>query len=178
MSGLVHNLAAAKMTDPVTAYVGVGSNLQNPKAQVAKAMDAIGLLDRVRLIARSNLYRSAAVGPPGQPDYVNAVVKVETRLSAPDLLAALLALEAQLGRVRGGERWGPRIIDLDLLLYADQCHDSERLSLPHPQIPFRPFVLVPLRDVAGSDLQIPGRGRLDDLIKGIDVSQLQRVDYN
>lgn len=166
------------MTDSVTAYIGVGSNLQSPKAQVVKAMDAIGLLDGVRLVARSNLYRSAAVGPSGQPDYINAVVKVETQLGAPELLAALLELEARLGRVRGGERWGPRIIDLDLLLYADQCHDSERLTLPHPQIPFRPFVLVPLRDVAGVDLRIPGRGRLDDLIKGTDVSQLQRVDYN
>lgn len=166
------------MSTFVSAYIGLGSNLQDPLAQVVRAMDAIGRLADVSLVARSNLYQSAPVGPPGQPDYINAVVKVRTALAAPALLVALLGLEAKLGRVRGGERWGPRVIDLDLLLYGDERHDTAQLMLPHPHIAVRPFVLVPLHDVAGDDLDIPGAGRLGDMVKNTDVSQLRRVDYN
>lgn len=143
-----------------TAAVALGSNLADPVAQVRRAFTALAALPDTRLVARSRLYRTPAVGPP-QPDYVNAVGLLETRLGAAALFDALLAIEAAQGRTRG-ERWGPRTLDLDLLVYGDAVIDTPRLTIPHPQLALRPFVLVPLAEVA-VDIEVPGLGRVGDL---------------
>jgi 2-amino-4-hydroxy-6-hydroxymethyldihydropteridine diphosphokinase len=145
---------------PIRAGVALGSNLADPEAQVRRAIEELAAIPATRLVARSRLYRTRAVGPP-QPDYVNAVALLETRLEADDLFDRLLAIEAVHGRVRG-ERWGPRTLDLDLLVYGDAVIDTPRLSVPHPQLGLRPFVLVPLAEVAPA-LEVPGLGRVDAL---------------
>jgi 2-amino-4-hydroxy-6-hydroxymethyldihydropteridine diphosphokinase len=146
------------------AYVGVGSNLHDPARQVLRAFEALAGLPSSRLLACSALYRTAPVGPQDQPDYVNAAARLETRLSAPDFLAALQGIERGQGRVRDGSRWGPRILDLDILLFGDLCIDRPGLRVPHPELANRAFALVPLADVAPADLNVPGQGALAELL--------------
>ncbi len=142
----------------VPAYIGVGSNLDDPAAQVAGAMEALRDVRDTRLVAVSPSYGNPPMGPQDQPDYVNAVAGVLTRLSPDDLLTELQQLEVSLGRVRTpGDKWGPRIIDLDLLAYGIQQRATERLTLPHPGISERNFVLFPLCDIAPM-LVLPGQG--------------------
>ncbi len=139
----------------VPVYIGVGSNLADPQAQVRQAIDALsGLTDR-DFIA-SSLYCSPPMGPPDQPDYINAVVYLESVLQPLELLQRLQAIEQQQGRVRA-ERWGARTLDLDLLLYSDSTISSDVLTIPHPGIAERDFVLVPMNEIA-PDLTIPGLG--------------------
>ncbi len=133
-----------------------------------QALDALEGLPGTRLTAASRLYRSAPLGPPGQPPYVNAAAGLETRLAPLDLLRALQALEDAQGRRRDGPRWGPRTLDLDLLLYQDWVMESEALRLPHPEMHRRAFVLLPLLEIAGGGLRIPGHGRLSDLCAACD----------
>jgi 2-amino-4-hydroxy-6-hydroxymethyldihydropteridine diphosphokinase len=142
------------------AAVALGSNLADPVAQVRRALAALAVLPGTRLVARSRLYRTPPVGPP-QPDYVNAAALLETRLGSDALFDGLLEIEAAQGRARG-ERWGPRTLDLDLLVYGDAVIETPRLTVPHPQLAVRPFVLVPLAEVA-ADLEVPGLGRVADL---------------
>jgi 2-amino-4-hydroxy-6-hydroxymethyldihydropteridine diphosphokinase len=130
------------------AYVGLGSNLDEPAAQVRRALAALEALPQTRLVTRSSLYRSPPMGPPDQPDYVNAVAALLTALPAAELLAALQSIEGAQGRRRDGPRWGPRTLDLDLLLYGELAVNSDTLVLPHPGLAERPFVLVPLLEVA------------------------------
>lgn len=144
------------------AYVGVGSNVGEPQAQVRKAFAALGALPQTRLVAISPLYRTRPFGPVAQDDFINAVAGVLTQLPADQLLAALLDIETMQGRVRA-ERWGPRQLDLDLLVYGAQQIDSAGLKVPHPGIAERGFVLRPLADIA-PDLEVPGMGRVDDLL--------------
>jgi len=160
----------------VTAYVGLGSNLERPILQVSAALEALARLPRTELIARSSLYRTRPVGPPDQPDYINAVAGLSTALSAEALLDELQALEQRQGRVRGAERWGPRTLDLDLLLYGLERIGGERLQVPHPRMAERGFVLYPLAEIAPPDLEIPGHGRLADLLKGRLGEGVERVD--
>jgi 2-amino-4-hydroxy-6-hydroxymethyldihydropteridine diphosphokinase len=138
-------------TAVTTAYIGLGSNLGdrlgNLQAAV-KALSARGL----EAAARSSVYESDALGPP-QPDYLNAVVSVSTSLTPRQLLEALLAVEAEFGRHRG-QRWGPREIDLDLLLYGDEMLEEDGLTVPHPEMTKRSFVLLPLLEIA-PDLDLP-----------------------
>ena len=148
----------------VAAYVGIGSNLADPELQVRRAFEALAGLPDSRLLACSPLYRTAPVGPQDQPDYVNAVARLETRLSAPGLLAVLQAIERSRGRVRDGSRWGPRILDLDILLFGGACIDRPGLHLPHPELANRAFALVPLADVAPADLSVPGLGSLASML--------------
>jgi 2-amino-4-hydroxy-6-hydroxymethyldihydropteridine diphosphokinase len=148
----------------VVAYVGIGSNLHAPELQVRRAFEALAGLPSSRLVACSALYRTAPVGPRDQPDYVNAAACLETRLSAPDFLAALQQVERSRGRVRDGSRWGPRILDLDILLFGDLRVDRPGLHLPHPELANRAFALVPLADVAPADLSVPGLGALAELL--------------
>ena len=148
----------------VTVYIGLGSNLENPQHQVTQAIDAIKSLAGCRCVAVSSLYRSKPMGPQDQPDYVNAVMALETSLSALALLDELQAIEQQQGRVRGKEQWGPRTLDLDLLLCGQQIIDLPRLKIPHPGLHERSFVLYPLYEIA-QDLQIPGHGALVDLLQ-------------
>jgi len=147
----------------VKAYIGLGSNLADPRSQLLTAFDELARLPRSRLQATSSLYRSAPLGPPDQPDYLNAVAALETKLAPLALLAELQAIEAAHQRVRG-ERWGPRTLDLDLLLYADQRIDLPGLTVPHPGLPERSFVLYPLAEIAPA-LAIPGHGALDGLLE-------------
>lgn len=133
-------------------FVGLGSNLGNPKEQIHNGMLALEQLPDTALLARSRLYGSKAVGPGNQGDYINAAVKLETRLSARDLLSHLQRIEVAQGRQRT-LRWGPRTLDLDLLLFGELHLDSSELCLPHPRIADRPFVLAPLADLGA---QPPG----------------------
>jgi 2-amino-4-hydroxy-6-hydroxymethyldihydropteridine diphosphokinase len=160
---------------PVLAYVGLGSNLQQPRKQVFDALAELALLPQTRLIARSSLYRTRPLGPAGQPDYINAVAAITTGLSAQALLEALQALESRHGRVRTDVRWGPRTLDLDLLLYGDAVIDTPRLQLPHPHMAERAFVLVPLAEIAPDDLQIPRSGELKELLTQVSEADVERL---
>ena len=138
------------------AYVALGANLDDPVAQVRAAFEALRHLPQSRLTRTSSLYRTAPVGVHGQPDFINAVAQLETGLAPEELLDALLDLEARFGRVRR-DRNGPRTLDLDLLLYDHIELDLPRLTLPHPRLHLRAFVLHPLAEIAPG-LVIPGRG--------------------
>ena len=144
------------------AYIGIGSNLDDPRAQVLKACRHLQRLPLTHLVLVSPLYASPALGSIPQPDFVNAVAGVLTRLDADALLEELRRIEAELGRPALRERWGPRIIDLDLLSYARERRPQGLLVLPHPGIVERNFVLYPLADIA-PDLDLPGLGRVAEL---------------
>ena len=156
------------------AYVGVGSNLQDPPAQVLGAIGRLAQLPLTRLELRSPLYRSRPLGTIVQPDFVNAVAGLLTQLEAPALLAELRALEAALGRPAAHERWGPRVIDLDLLSYGRERRSAPALTLPHAGIPERNFVLYPLADIA-PDLELPGLGRVAELAGAVTAEGLARL---
>jgi 2-amino-4-hydroxy-6-hydroxymethyldihydropteridine diphosphokinase len=138
------------------AYVALGANLGDPVATVCSAFAALAELPQTTLAAMSPLYRTAPVGITEQPEFINAAARLETELAPEALLDALLAIEQEFGRVRG-ERNGPRTLDLDILLYGDEVIDTPRLSLPHPRLHLRAFVLCPLADLAPT-LPLPGRG--------------------
>jgi 2-amino-4-hydroxy-6-hydroxymethyldihydropteridine diphosphokinase len=144
------------------AAVALGSNLDDPAAQVRRGFDEIAALPHTELIARSGLHRTAPVGYAEQPDFVNACVLVETRLEPRALLEALLAIEKRHGRVRETPN-GPRTLDLDIVLYGDRVIDEPGLKVPHPRAHERAFVLVPLLE-AWPDAAIPGRGPARDLL--------------
>jgi 2-amino-4-hydroxy-6-hydroxymethyldihydropteridine diphosphokinase len=146
------------------AYLGIGSNLNDPLGQVNRAFAELAGLPRTRLSACSALYRTAPVGPQDQPDFVNAAARIETRLGPRDLLDALQGIERRHGRRRDGTRWGPRVLDLDILLYGDAVIERPGLRIPHPELANRAFVLVPLADIAQRDLSIAGRGTLGGLV--------------
>jgi len=130
------------------AYIGLGSNLDNPAQQVSRALRELTALEGVRVTAQSRLYHNPPMGPQDQPDYINAVAQVVTDLAPEALLDGLLAIEEAHGRVRGAVHWGPRTLDLDLLIYGDAEISSARLTVPHPGLPERAFVLYPLREIA------------------------------
>lgn len=144
------------------AAIAVGANLGRARDNVARAMECVGALDATRVRACSSLYRSCAEGPPGQPDYINAVVLVETRLKPLALLDELQRLERLFGRERA-ERWGPRTLDLDVLTYGDEMIADRRLTVPHPRAHRRSFVLKPLAEIA-PDLVVPGHGPVTRLL--------------
>lgn len=146
----------------VAAFIGLGSNLGEPERQIRRALLELDGLEGSRLAGHSSLYGSSPVGPPGQPDYVNAVARLDTSLEPHALLEALHAIERSHGRVRG-ERWGARTLDLDLLVYGDRQINTAVLQVPHPQLHLRAFVLVPLYDLA-PDLELPGLGPLADYL--------------
>ena len=159
----------------IPAYIGVGSNLDDPAAQVRRALDALGQLPKSRLVTSSELYRNPPMWPKDQPDYVNAVAGLLTRQSPEDLLGLLQGLEHTLGRVRtDGDRWGPRIIDLDILIYGVATLSVPGLNLPHPGISERNFVLFPLCDIAPT-LVVPGQGRVSQLAGKLGDAGLQRI---
>jgi 2-amino-4-hydroxy-6-hydroxymethyldihydropteridine diphosphokinase len=156
----------------ITAYVALGSNLQEPAAQVQVGFAALAQLPDTRLIAKSSLYHSAPVGYADQPDFINAVAALDTGLAARTLLDALLCIEERRGRVREF-RNSPRILDLDLLLYGDLQTDEPGLSLPHPRMHGRAFVLVPLAEIAPACV-IPGRGAVVELLRALDCAGVER----
>lgn len=138
------------------AWIGLGSNLDVPSAHVERALDELDGLPLTRRRDASSLYATRPVGPADQPDFINAVARLETRLSPLALLDQLQALEQRHGRVRG-QRWGPRTLDLDLLLFDEQHLVTPRLTLPHPEMTRRAFVLVPLAEIAPSLVLPDGR---------------------
>jgi 2-amino-4-hydroxy-6-hydroxymethyldihydropteridine diphosphokinase len=156
------------------AYIGIGSNLDNPRQQVERGIDALGSLPQSQLISRSSLYRSAPMGPQDQPYFVNAATGLLTQLDAASLLSRLKALEKKLGRNEPIVRWGPRVIDFDLLVYDSAQFASDELRVPHPGIAERAFVLVPLMQIA-PHLDVPGIGRIEKLAAQIDQSSVERL---
>lgn len=156
------------------AYVGLGANLGDPRAQLEAAIRLIGQLPDTRLEGQSHLYRSAPWGITEQPEFINAAVKLRTHLSAPDLLQALLQIEQEAGRRRGGRQWGPRLLDLDILLYGDKAISDPDLVIPHPRIGERNFVLAPLLDL-DPDLAIPGVGSVQDKLAEVGREGLARL---
>lgn len=152
-------------TDPpwIPAYVGLGSNLDDPPRQVQLACQALDRIPDTHLRCRSRLYRTSPLGPADQPDFLNGVALLDTRLPPLDLLDAFQAIEIAQKRRRGAIRWGPRTLDLDLLLYGTQIIDHGRLRVPHPELAQRSFVVLPLAEIAPVDLEIPGLGPLAKL---------------
>ena len=156
-------------------YIGLGSNLADPRAQVEAGLRALARLTDTRLVRSSRLYRSAPWGRTNQPEFVNAVAELYTNLAPQSLLDALLAIERQAGRERDATRWGPRVLDLDILVYADLVIDLPGLHVPHPHLHERAFVLMPLCEIA-PDLWIPGKGRADVLLAQLGATTCRALD--
>lgn len=156
------------------AYIAIGSNLDDPQAQVRAAFESLAALDRCRLLCRSKLYRSMPLGPQDQPDFVNAAAGLLTQLGARELLAALKQLEQTIGRQSPVVHWGPRRIDFDLLVFGTERSDAADLTIPHPGVPVRNFVLYPLADIA-PDLLVPGHGRVRDLAQRVGPAGLTPI---
>ncbi|HSS64133.1 MAG TPA: 2-amino-4-hydroxy-6-hydroxymethyldihydropteridine diphosphokinase [Gammaproteobacteria bacterium] len=156
------------------AFIALGSNLDDPLKRIDAAFLALSELPATQLSKRSPSYRNRAVGPGRQPDFINAVAKLATDLDPHVLLDAIQDIERAQGRERDAERWAPRIIDLDILLYGDCEMDNGRLTLPHPEMHRRRFVLQPLSDIA-PDLEIPGHGSLRDLLRRAPAHELIRI---
>ena len=157
------------------AYIGLGSNLAEPVAQIKSAHAAIAAIPGVRELTFSGLYHSLPMGPKDQPDYVNAVMGVSTDLLPMTLLRSLQTIENNQGRVRKGERWGARTLDLDVLIYGEQEIDVPDLTVPHKGLEERSFVLYPLFEIA-PQLRVPGKGFIADLIAKCPLSGLRRMD--
>ena len=157
------------------SYIGLGSNLDNPELQLDTALVALDDIPDTRLVKYSSFYRSAPLGPADQPDFINAVALVDTGLTAGHLLVRLQSIESRRGRVRGRQRWGPRTLDLDLLLYGNRVIEEPELTVPHPGIRHRNFVLMPLLELA-PDLEIPGLGRVDDMLDTVGRAGITRLN--
>jgi 2-amino-4-hydroxy-6-hydroxymethyldihydropteridine diphosphokinase len=149
------------------AYVGIGSNLDSPRDQVARAVEALGQLPDTLLWQTSPLYGSAPLDGSEQPDFINAVAALLTQLDAHSLFTSLRQIEAAQGRARDAQQWGPRTLDLDLLVFSGESIDQKDLKVPHPGIAERNFVLLPLCDIA-PHLRIPGLGSVSGLAAGVD----------
>jgi 2-amino-4-hydroxy-6-hydroxymethyldihydropteridine diphosphokinase len=163
----------APQPQPVIAFIALGSNLDDPAAQVARGIDELGALPRTVVKRASSLYRSAPVGFRDQPDFINAVAQVATRLAPRALLDALLALERRHGRVRGVPN-GPRTLDLDLLLYGSLAIHEPGLTIPHPRMHERAFVIVPLAEIAPRR-RVPGHGTASRLQTRLDTRGVMRM---
>ncbi len=152
------------------AFIGLGSNMNSPRQQITTAIQSLGEIQSTQMISASSLYESKPVGPQDQGDYINAVVKLETDLVAIALLDSLQAIENDHGRERK-QHWGPRTLDLDILLFGDQVIHIDRLTIPHAEICNRPFVLVPLAEI-NPDCVIPEKGLVTDLVSKVDQAGL------
>lgn len=156
-------------------YLGVGANLGDPLMQLRMARQRLIEHPAIEFIDASGIYLTAPVGPQNQPDFYNSVFHVATSLAPEALLDALQVIESDAGRVRDGERWGPRTLDLDILLYADECIDTPRLTVPHAHLAERKFSLVPLLELAPS-LEIPGAGRASAALERLPQGGIRRLD--
>ena len=157
------------------AYVGLGSNLEDPVRQVLDAMDELNAVPRTRVLAHSALYGSAPLGKLDQPDFINAVAKLQTELSAGELMRALQAIETKHHRVRG-EANAARTLDLDLLLFDNETVRETSLTVPHPRMHERAFVLMPLAEIGGGELNIPGRGTVASLLAQVADQRIKKLD--
>ncbi|WP_417550678.1 2-amino-4-hydroxy-6-hydroxymethyldihydropteridine diphosphokinase [Methylophaga sp.] len=156
------------------AYIGLGSNLENPLQQIKTAINDLQSLADITIVSVSSLYQSPPMGPADQPDYINAVLSLETTLPPHQLLDALQSVEQLHGRVRK-RHWGERTLDLDILLYGNQILDDERLKIPHPGMHERAFVLYPLAEIA-PEVEIPGIGALQEILPLCPQGDLQQVE--
>lgn len=154
-------------------YLALGSNLADPLHQVQSALDALDALPDTVRVATSSLYRTPPYGPPDQPDYLNAAVALDTLLAPEALLDATQRIELEQGRVRKDERWGPRTLDLDIMLYGDRLLSSPRLTVPHYDMRNRAFMLVPLLEIA-PDITFPDGIRAADILATLDHSAIRR----
>lgn len=161
------------MSSPHIAFIGLGANLADPLAQVRAALAALDSLPQTRLTCVSSFYRSAPLGYLAQPDFINAVAQVETGLAPRALLDALLEVERRHGRTREFKD-APRTLDLDLLLYDDWVYHEAGLTVPHPEMQHRAFVLRPLLEIA-PDCVIPGVGRADVAVRACAAQRLERI---
>ncbi len=158
-----------------TVYIGLGSNIEQPYQQIKAAIVALDALPETRVIKDSGYFKSRPMGPEDQPDYVNAVVEIETAMSADALLQHCQHIEKQQGRIKL-RRWGERCIDLDILLYADAQIQTENLTVPHPGICLRDFVFLPLLNL-NPDVQVPGRGLSSDVAESA-AQEEYKTDYD
>jgi 2-amino-4-hydroxy-6-hydroxymethyldihydropteridine diphosphokinase len=148
------------------AYIGLGANLGDRQATIERAVELLRAAEGVELLAVSSLRETDPVGYEDQPRFLNGAAAIETSLPAGELLGVLLGIERQLGRTREGPRFGPRLIDLDLLVYGDAQVDEPGLTVPHPRLHERRFALEPLAEVAPG-LVVPGRGPVEELLRGL-----------
>ncbi len=162
------------MVSRATAFIGLGANLDDPRQQVLTAIQQLSEHQDCKLLKESSLYRSDPVGPANQPDFINAVIAIQTHLAPLALLDLLQAIEQRHGRERK-EHWGPRTLDLDLLLYDNQTIAEQRLTVPHPFLTQRSFVLYPLAEIS-PELYLPDGSMLSALLAGCPMGTLQRLD--
>ncbi|OEE58202.1 2-amino-4-hydroxy-6-hydroxymethyldihydropteridine diphosphokinase [Enterovibrio norvegicus] len=158
----------------IRVYIAIGSNLGNPVEKASLAIDALKQLPNTQFVCCSSLYSSKPMGPSDQPDYVNAVAIVDTLLEPLDLLDQTQRIELKFGRERKDERWGPRTLDLDILLFGDLQINSERLTVPHYGMKVREFVLYPLAEIA-PDLHLPDGSAVTDLVAVVDKNGLTAI---
>ncbi len=158
----------------LTTYIGIGSNIDTPLNHVRKAITELDQLHRCHLVKTSPIYRSKALGPAEQPDYLNAVAQLDTQLQALELLDILQEIERQHGRERV-LRWGPRTLDLDILLYGSEQISSPRLNIPHPYLTQRNFVLYPLLSIA-PELSLPDGRKIKDLPGARNADDIELLD--
>lgn len=157
------------------AYIGLGSNLSDPQQQVATALQELNSIPDTCLVEASSLYVSKPMGPSDQPDYINAVAKISTSLTPQALLKALQDIEQTHQRQRKDERWGPRTLDLDIILFADEQIETKTLQIPHYGVAEREFVLIPLQELQ-ADLIIPGKGAVEGLIEQLPPYKLSKIN--
>ena len=157
----------------IKAYIGLGSNLDDPQSQLKKAIIAMEMVPSTSVVKTSSFYRSKPVGPQDQPDYVNAVVELDTELSASVLLDYLQAIENEQGRERK-IKWGARTLDLDILLFGDEIINNDRLQVPHVEMHNRGFVLLPLNEIL-PDCKIPGVGAVSSLLQEDSINDLVKL---
>ena len=159
----------------VKVFIGLGSNLDEPQVQLQSAIDQLKKTEFIDFIKTSHFYLSKPMGPQDQPDFVNAVVELNTSLTAEKLLDTLQEIENSQGRVRS-QHWGPRTLDLDILLYGGEVIKTERLTVPHSGISERNFVLYPLNDLVNSDFEIPNIGNINELLANCTTNGLKRLE--
>jgi len=161
----------------MSVFIGLGSNLREPEQQIRKAIAALKHLPETSLSDVAPAYRSEPMGPADQPDYINTVARIETGLGPRELMEHLQSIERAQGRTRNGERWGPRTLDLDILVFGDEVIDGPDLIVPHPGISEREFVLYPLNDIA-SGLEIPDLGRVSELRQDCPSRGIEKLEIS
>jgi 2-amino-4-hydroxy-6-hydroxymethyldihydropteridine diphosphokinase len=159
----------------ISAFIGLGSNLGDSRALVTRAIGQLGELSGCHVRKASSLYLTPPWGVQQQPSFINAVVEIETLLPAVELLQQLLTVERAAGRTRDGTRWGPRALDLDILLYGQDIVCTADLRVPHPHMAERAFVLLPMAEIAPAQ-QVPGLGRVNELLARLDTGECRRLD--
>lgn len=159
------------------AWLGLGANLQRPVKQLKEALRRLGAEERIKVLRISSFYRTPPWGDEQQDEFINAVLQIETSLAPMALLQVTKSIENVMGRERNGRRWGPRLIDIDLLLYDEKKMFSDELKLPHPRMHERAFVLVPMVEL-DAEVKVPGHGVVENLLEHLDCSGICLLHEN